>query len=111
MAGLFQRCDGETQAAARVVKTRLLFGEAAHALGLNGSSRVGWSCPHCHAPEGSVKETGDHKGGRCRACGEGFDVIALVRAREGVGFARAVAWCEDLVEQLADRDGTGDLFG
>lgn len=61
------------------LKGDLCFGEAAQALGVRGSSGRGWQCGVCHAPE-AVQERVDGQGGRCRACGKGYDVLTLAQA-------------------------------
>lgn len=78
------------------IKGQLTFGEAAHGLGLSGSSVDGWDCPACESAH-SVKERGDGQGGRCNVCGEGFDQIKLVRVLNTVGAPAAVATLEHVI--------------
>ena len=83
------------------IKARLTFGEAASALGLKGSSKAGWDCVCCGAPNGLQERQQDHRGARCCACSVGLDVPGLVMRQRGEGAKAALAWCE---AQIAARD-------
>lgn len=94
------------------IKGRLVFGEVAGELGLSGSSRKGWDCPACCAQH-TVKERADHQGGRCGACGEGFDIVSVVMKLRGESFLSALLHLERQADkkEAAAATGSGDLFG
>ncbi len=96
-------------AAIAAVKATLGFGDVAAELGVPGSSREGWDCPSCGGP-GTLKERPDHKGGRCRACDKGFDILGLVMDVESVGHGAGLRRLQDLASETPD-PGSGDLFG
>lgn len=105
--------EGNLRARIRAVKDALCFGECAQAAGLAGSSRVGWDCPACGG-EKTVRERPDHQGGRCSACGAGFDTIEIGWRGQGLGFLQGLALLERVVKDKAARKagrGSGDLFG
>lgn len=96
-------------AVANAIRAAFTFGEAATLAGLSGSSRAGWDCPSCSGST-TINERVDHRGGRCGACGWGFDVINLVRFAHGLTFLQALTKMQDhLSAQLKDVK-TGDLF-
>ena len=94
---------------ADVLKSTLKFGEVATGLGLSGSSRRGWDCPCCGA-EFSIRETEDHQGGRCKSCGEGFDIIKLVREAEHLPFQKSLERLSDIRSERDDKSKTRKLL-
>lgn len=107
------RTDGNTFATdIAAAKAALSFGEVAWALGLKGSSRAGWECPACGAPE-AVKERPDHKGGRCSvaACAAGFDAPGLVMTARGISARGALTFMERLIAERDARAATRGMPG
>lgn len=85
-------------------KAQLVFGEAAVALGLKGSSRDGWACPHCHT-EGAVRERTGGQGARCtmKGCDKGYDIAGLVMTARGISALQAATFLERVVEEKLAR--------
>lgn len=100
---------------ARVARVQrvLAFGDVAWKVAI-GSSRYGWSCPCCGG-RSSVRERLDHKGARCRSCGEGFDVLKFALRFLGKSDGETLTWLEALAdakeEKAAKARSTPDLFG
>ncbi|MDJ0921070.1 MAG: hypothetical protein QNI84_08070 [Henriciella sp.] len=111
MSGLFAddgiRPELDLSSRIEALKSALVFGDAAQAVGLQGSSEHGWNCPTCLSGL-SLKERRDHKGARCSVCGTGFDALKVVMTVERLGFPAAVTFLEDLASSEAE---TPDLFG
>lgn len=86
------------------VKSRLVFGEVAVALGLKGSSRDGWTCPACHT-EGAVRERTGGQGARCtmKDCGKGYDLAGLVMTARGISALQSATYLERVVEEKLAR--------
>lgn len=92
------------------VKDALTLGDVAGTM-VQGSSAAGWDCPCC-CGERTVKERKDAKGGRCNACGKGFDVLGFCMAKRGETALEALG----SLEKIADAKGSEivdarDLFG
>ena len=92
------------------VKDALNFGDVAGRM-VQGSSAAGWDCPCC-CGERTVKERRDAKGGRCNACGKGFDVLGFCMAKRGEAALQALVTLEGIVDakggEVVD---ARDLFG
>ncbi|MDP1555788.1 MAG: hypothetical protein Q8L84_10025 [Hyphomonas sp.] len=82
------------------IRAKLVFGEAAVAAGLKGSSRSGWECPNCRT-EGSVRERSDRQGGRCSMhdCRKGYDLAGLVMSARGLSALQAATFLERVIEE------------
>lgn len=89
----------------RAVKEALVFGEAAAAAGVQGSSRAGWDCPACRAPN-AVREREDHRGGRCGACSKGYDTVGIVMTAQALSAYRALAFLERFLSERVAKGGT-----
>ncbi|MBK8197009.1 MAG: hypothetical protein IPK75_01475 [Acidobacteria bacterium] len=93
---------------------QLVFGEAAMAAGLKGSSRAGWTCPACQT-EGALAERSDHQGARCTAagCRKGFDLAGVVMTARGLSVVQAMTLLERVIAEKAARgnDKAPGLFG
>lgn len=91
---------GDLRSRLEAIGARLVFGEAAAALNLKGSSRGGWECPNCHT-EASVRERSDGRGARCgmEDCLKGYDLAGLVMTARGLSALQAAAFLERVVEE------------
>lgn len=92
------------------VKQALDFGDVAGRM-VQGSSPAGWDCPRCSG-ERTVKERPDAKGGRCKACGKGYDTLGFTMEKRGETALQALV----TLERIADDKGgdvvdAADLFG
>lgn len=96
----------------RRLKAALDFGDVAAGLGLSGSSRHGWDCPACGGEQSVKERQRDRQGGRCTACGTGYDILGLVMRAEDVEIFAGLKRLEAILEE---RDAAGsppaDLFG
>lgn len=87
----------------KALKACLSFGEVAAWLGLKGASPAGWQCPTCLAPA-CLKERADHQGGKCTACGKGYDILTLVCVARGVAPANGVALLDRVLSDITSPD-------
>ncbi len=81
------------------LKDKLSFGDVATALGLSGSTPHGWDCPAC-CGEQTLREGSHNKGGKCKSCDAGFDIISLIQTMENVSFASALDRLESILADL-----------
>lgn len=92
----------------------LVFGEAAMAAGLKGSSRTGWTCPACRA-ENALAERADHLGARCTAegCRKGFDLAGVVMTARGLSVTQAATLLERVIAEKSahGNEKAPGLFG
>jgi hypothetical protein len=93
---------------------QLVFGEAAVAAGLKGSSRTGWTCPACNA-ESALRERDDHQGARCTVpdCRSGFDLPGVIMRARGLSVVQAATLLERLIAEKSahGNDKAPGLFG
>lgn len=88
------------------VKEAVSFSEAADLLELGVTipaqgQIIRCDCPHCKAARGiAIRE--DDKGGRCTACGKGFDIVGLAVETKGCSFSEALKLLEGLAVPVAD---------